>query len=108
VTAAHVNDSTFELVAIKERKLTDKDRLDGLRKTSQAHLVNIRDIYLDHSTLFLVYEDIDASHVSLGDIEGGISGPLNESEISAICEQVMASSQRQEKFIDELQGHKWS
>lgn len=87
-----MNDHTFELVAIKERKIANKDRLEGLRKTSHACLVNIREAYLDHSMLFLVYDDMDSNHVSLGDIEGGMSGHLNESEIAAVCEQVMACS----------------
>jgi hypothetical protein len=89
-TAAHVNDYTFELVAIKEKKIAKEDRLDSLQQTSHAHLVNIREFYLDNNILFLVYEDMDPNHVSLGDIEGGLSGPLNESEIASICEQVMA------------------
>jgi hypothetical protein len=85
-----VNDYTFELVAIKEKKITKENRLDSLQQTSHAYLVNIKEFYLDNNILFLVYKDMDPNHVSLRDIEGGLSGPLNKSEIASICEQVMA------------------
>ncbi|CRG88479.1 hypothetical protein PISL3812_05509 [Talaromyces islandicus] len=75
------------IVAVKEHKVTDKDSLKALKPTKHIQLVNLLDVFMDHDILFLIYEDINASHVSLGDIKGGMSGSLKENEIAAIAEQ---------------------
>jgi hypothetical protein len=95
------------VVAVKEHKVTDKDSLKALKPTKHIQLVNLLDIFMDHDILFLIYEDMDASHVSLGDIEGGMSGSLKENEIAAIAEQVRQPLQLKEIIHEQNPGHPW-
>ncbi|OAT10612.1 hypothetical protein BDBG_06430 [Blastomyces gilchristii SLH14081] len=102
-TVAYSNNITFDLVAIREWKLFLGDTLDRLRKTSHSNIVNLKEVYQSGETLFLVYENMDTSHVSLENIEDNPSESLNEFEITALCKQ--ASSPTSHKNRNEVLIH---
>jgi hypothetical protein len=87
-TIAHVKKPSFYIVAIKETRMIVHSRACGLIKTLHPNLVNLIEAYLDTDRLFLVYEDLDVSHVSLADIG---DSRLNEIEIATICKGVSRS-----------------
>ncbi|KAL2368930.1 hypothetical protein BDBG_06413 [Blastomyces gilchristii SLH14081] len=68
------------LVTIRERKLLPEDRPDCQEEVNQSGEAH-----------FLVHEDMDASHVSLEDIEDSPSEPRNGFDIAALCKQAGSS-----------------
>lgn len=77
--------SKFSLVAIKERPAGDRDQIDDIISITSSYLVNLERIFLDESTIYLVYECMD---VALRNICSCPKGDLEACEIAAVCKEV--------------------
>ncbi|PGG99137.1 hypothetical protein AJ80_09401 [Polytolypa hystricis UAMH7299] len=86
---AHINDPTFNIVAVKTKRLTAAEKVSNLKKACHPNIVSLKKVYQSNMTLFLLYEAVDASHVSLAEIEDSPGDPMNEVEIAAVCWQIL-------------------
>jgi hypothetical protein len=73
------------LVAIKRLNGIDKSSARRLRPFTSDHVVNVREAYIDHDDLVIVYEHID---ISLRHITGLLSSPFKPFQIAAIYNEV--------------------
>ncbi|KMU92438.1 hypothetical protein CIHG_10258 [Coccidioides immitis H538.4] len=85
-TVTHVNKHTFDLVAIKQRKLAPEMSSSNLRATSHDNIVGLQKIYSNGTDILLLYNNVGNMHVSLANIPGP-SESLIKTEIAAMCKQ---------------------
>ncbi|GBF59744.1 serine/threonine-protein kinase [Trichophyton mentagrophytes] len=86
---AHTMNPAFDLVAVKERKIVASKATNSLRTAFHSNIVCLNEIFENEGVVFLIYEYIDYSHVSLGDLGNSLGHPLNEVELAAICKQAL-------------------
>jgi hypothetical protein len=73
------------LVAIKRLNGIDKSSMYRLRPFTSNHMVNVREAYIDHDNLVIVYEQMD---ISLRHITGLLLSPFEPFQIAAIYNKV--------------------
>lgn len=75
----------FSLVAIKERKAENRDQINDIILICSNYIVNLKRVFLNNSTIYLVYECMD---IALRNIRSCPKGSLTACEIAAVCKEV--------------------